>query len=60
LRGKMADVAHAFPFVRIEGGLFGPDLLEALASAGLPGQKPADFGLADRCASICARGWKSV
>jgi hypothetical protein len=56
----MADVAHAFPSVRIEGGLFGPDLLEALASAELPGQKPADFGLADRYVSICARGWKSV
>ncbi len=31
--------------VHLEGGLFGPDLLERLASGDLPGQKPADFGL---------------
>ncbi|MEJ5241175.1 MAG: DNA methyltransferase [Anaerolineales bacterium] len=31
--------------IRIEGGLFSPDLLEALARAELPGQKPQDFGL---------------
>ena len=31
--------------VHLEGGLFGPDLLEQLASGDVPGQKPADFGL---------------
>jgi len=31
--------------LRLEGGLFSPDLLEALAAADLPGQKPQDFGL---------------
>ncbi len=31
--------------LRIEGGLFGPDVLEALERADLPGQKPQDFGL---------------
>jgi hypothetical protein len=31
--------------VHLEGGLFGPDLLERLVSGDLPGQKPADFGL---------------
>ncbi len=35
----------ASPTLRIEGGLFGPDLLEALAHADLSGQKPQDFGL---------------
>ncbi|MDZ7314676.1 MAG: BREX-1 system adenine-specific DNA-methyltransferase PglX, partial [candidate division KSB1 bacterium] len=34
--------------LRIEGGLFSPDLLEALSRADLPGQKPADFGLSPR------------
>lgn len=38
----------AFPSLRIEGGLFSPDLLEALARADLPGQKPQDFGLPPR------------
>ncbi|MDW8319642.1 MAG: N-6 DNA methylase, partial [Anaerolineae bacterium] len=36
---------NAYPSLRIEGGLFGPDLLEALARGELPGQRPADFGL---------------
>ncbi len=31
--------------VHLEGGLFGSDFLERLASDDLPGQKPADFGL---------------
>ncbi|WP_298982428.1 Eco57I restriction-modification methylase domain-containing protein [Caldilinea sp.] len=34
--------------LRIEGGLFGPDLLEALARGELPGQKPEDFRLPPR------------
>lgn len=34
-----------FPSVRIEGGLFGPDILEQILRADLPGQKPADFQL---------------
>ncbi|MCS6828452.1 MAG: N-6 DNA methylase, partial [Caldilinea sp.] len=38
----------AHPSLRIEGGLFGPDLLEALTCADLPGQKPADFDLPPR------------
>ena len=34
--------------IRLEGGLFGPDFLELLKSGELPGQKAADFGVADR------------
>jgi hypothetical protein len=34
-----------FPAIRIEGGLLGPDVLDQLLTAELPGQKPADFGL---------------
>jgi hypothetical protein len=34
-----------FPAIRIEGGLLGPDVLDQLLAAELPGQKPADFGL---------------
>src|SRR5262245_56388625 len=37
-----------FPAIRIEGGLLGPDVLDQLLAAGLPGQKPADFGLDGR------------
>jgi hypothetical protein len=33
------------PAIRLEGGLFGPDLFDQLLSADLPGQQPADFGL---------------
>ncbi len=33
------------PAIRLEGSLLGPDILEALQSGDLPGQKPADFGL---------------
>jgi hypothetical protein len=36
------------PAIRIEGGLLGPDVLDQLLAAELPGQKPADFGLAGR------------
>lgn len=39
---------NAFPAIRIEGGLLGPDVLEQLLAAELPGQKPADFGLEGR------------
>ncbi len=39
---------NAHPSIRIEGGLFGPDLFEALTRGDLPGQKPADFGLPPR------------
>jgi hypothetical protein len=39
---------NAFPATRIEGGLLGPDVLEALLASELPGQKPADFGLEAR------------
>ena len=38
----------SFPSIRIEGGLLGPDLLEQLAAGDLPGQRPADLGLAGR------------
>lgn len=34
-----------FPSIKIEGGLLGPDLLDQVVGADLPGQKPADFGL---------------
>jgi hypothetical protein len=34
-----------FPAIRIEGGLLGPDVLDQLLAAELPGQKAADFGL---------------
>ena len=37
-----------FPAIRIEGGLLGPDVLDQLLAAELPGQKPADFGLDGR------------
>lgn len=36
---------NLYPSLRIEGGLFSPDLPEALDRADLPGQKPQDFGL---------------
>jgi hypothetical protein len=36
------------PAIRIEGGLLGPDVLDQLLAAELPGQKPADFGLDGR------------
>lgn len=39
---------NAYPSLRIEGGLFGPDLLEALTRADLTGQKAPDFGLPPR------------
>jgi hypothetical protein len=35
-----------YPSIRIEGGLLGPDLLDELFAGELPGQRPADFGLA--------------
>jgi len=34
-----------FQSIRIEGGLLGPDLLDQLLAAELPGQRAADFGL---------------
>jgi hypothetical protein len=34
-----------FPSIRIEGGLLGPDVLDQLVTAELPGQRAADFGL---------------
>ncbi len=39
---------NVFPSLRIEGGLFSPDLFEALANGSLPGQTPRDFGLEGR------------
>ena len=30
--------------IRIEGGLLGPDVLDQLLAADLPGQRLADFG----------------
>lgn len=35
----------SFPSIRIEGGLLGPELLDQVIAADVPGQKPADFGL---------------
>jgi hypothetical protein len=37
--------SSSFPSIRIEGGLLGPDALDQLMAAELPGQRPADFGL---------------
>ncbi len=37
-----------YPAIRIEGGLFGPEILEEILAANLPGQKPSDFGLQAR------------
>ncbi len=37
-----------FPAIRIEGGLFSPDLLDKLLSGDLPGQKPKDFWIEGR------------
>ncbi|MFQ3634073.1 hypothetical protein, partial [Roseiflexus sp.] len=37
-----------FPAVRIEGGLFAPDVFDQLLTEDLPGQKPHDFGLDGR------------
>ncbi len=37
-----------FPAVRIEGGLFAPDLMDQLLAEELPGQKSRDFGLDGR------------
>jgi hypothetical protein len=41
----MAITSSTYPSLRLEGGLFSPDLLEALTAADLPGQKPPDFRL---------------
>lgn len=35
----------AFPAIRIEGGLLGPEILDQLLAGELPGQRPSDFGL---------------
>ncbi|MBI2925882.1 MAG: hypothetical protein HYY24_09285, partial [Verrucomicrobia bacterium] len=35
----------SFPSIRIEGGLLGPELLDQVIAADVPGQKPAEFGL---------------
>ncbi len=35
----------SFPSIRIEGGLLGPELLDQVMAADVPGQKPPDFGL---------------
>jgi len=35
----------SFPSIRIEGGLLGPELLDQVVAADVPGQKPANFGL---------------
>lgn len=38
----------AFPDIRIEGGLLGPDVLDQLLAGDLAGQRPANFGLDGR------------
>lgn len=38
----------SFPAIRIEGGLLGPELLDEIVTAKLPGQRPTDFGLEPR------------
>ncbi|HOL44291.1 MAG TPA: N-6 DNA methylase, partial [Methanothrix sp.] len=39
---------RVFQAVRIEGGLFAPDLFDQMLAENLPGQKPQDFGLDGR------------
>jgi len=41
-----------YPAIRIEGGLFAPDLLDLIIAGELTGQKPQDFGLTDRRRSL--------
>lgn len=36
---------RVYPAIRIEGGLFSPDLLDQILAGELPGQRPQDFGL---------------
>jgi len=51
---------RVYPAVRIEGGLFAPDLFDQLMAGALPGQRPADFrcdgkrSLTDEVASVFA------
>ena len=39
---------RVYPAIRIEGGLFSPDLLDQILAGELPGQRPQDFGLDPR------------
>ena len=39
---------NSFPSIRVEGGLLGPDVLDQLLAADLPGQKSIDFGIEGR------------
>ncbi|MGA4643458.1 Eco57I restriction-modification methylase domain-containing protein [Limisphaera sp. 4302-co] len=38
----------AFPGIRVEGGLLGPDTPDQILAGELPGQRPSDFGLDGR------------
>lgn len=48
--------------VRCEGGIFPPDILEAVAEGRLPGQQPQDFGLPAkaRLGEEIARAWSDA
>ncbi len=41
----MSHIHAPTPAIRLEGGLLGPDILEAALAGDLPGQQPRDFGL---------------
>ncbi len=41
----MSSIHAPTPAIRLEGGLLGPDILEAALAGDLPGQQPRDFGL---------------
>ena len=36
---------RVFQAVRVEGGMFAPDIFDQMLAEDLPGQKPRDFGL---------------
>jgi hypothetical protein len=41
----MSSIHAPTPAIRLEGGLLGPDILDAALAGDLPGQQPRDFGL---------------
>jgi hypothetical protein len=41
----MSHIHAPTPAIRLEGGLLGPDILDAALAGDLPGQQPRDFGL---------------
>ena len=45
-----------YPSIRIEGGLFGPDVFDELRAGALPGQRPIDFAVSAPMAAPPAAG----